>query len=143
MNWLHMRLFAYALLTVSASGSAVSAASAVDVEQHVVIRIRTYSSFSAPKPIVWRERKGPKCIHMDQLGGAAITQPDSVDLTLRGGQFVRARLEKGCPAHDFFYSGFYLSPAPDGQICAGRDVVHARIGGDCGITKFRSLVPHK
>lgn len=138
-----MRLFAYALLAVSASGSAVSATFAVDLEQHVVVRIRTYSAFTAPKPIVWRERKGPKCIRMDQLGGAAITQPDSVDLTLRGGQFVRARLEKGCPAHDFFYSGFYLSPAPDGQICAGRDVVHARIGGDCSITKFKALVPHK
>lgn len=143
MNWEHMRLAAYALLSVSASVSAWPALSAMDVEQHVVIRIRTYSAVTAPKPMVWRERKGPKCLRMDMLGGAAITQPDSVDLTLRGGQFVRARLEKGCPAHDFFYSGFYLSPAPDGEVCAGRDVVHARIGGDCAITKFRTLVPQK
>ncbi len=138
-----MRVLAYALLAVSASVRMVTAAAPAEMEQRMVVRIRTYSEVSAPKPIVWRERKGPKCIRMDLLGGAAITQPNSVDLTLRGGQFVRARLEKGCPAHDFFYSGFYLSPAQDGQVCAGRDVIHARIGGDCVITKFRTLLAPK
>ncbi len=138
-----MRILAYALLAVSASGLVVRAAPPVEIEQHTVIRIRTYSAMPAPKPITWREHKGPKCIRMDLLGGAAINEVDSVDLTLRGSQFVRARLEKGCPAHDYFYSGFYLSPPADGMICAGRDVFHARTGGDCAITKFRSLVPRK
>ena len=54
---------------------------------------------------------------------------------------MRAQLEKGCPAHDFFYSGFYLTPSSDGQVCVKRDMFHARMGGDCTIVKFKALVP--
>jgi len=138
-----MRLSTYALLACSASATLAFAGAPVEFEQHMVVRIRTYSTISPARPMVWKEHKGPRCVRMDSLGSATITQPDSVDLAMRGGQFLRARLEKGCPAHDYFYSGFYLSAPVDGQICAGRDVFHARIGGDCAITKFRNLVLHK
>jgi len=49
---------------------------------------------------------------------------------------------EACPALDF-YSGFYLRPSADGQVCADRDTVHARSGGQCGIERFRTLVPRK
>jgi hypothetical protein len=134
-----MKYLTYAVLAASASAAMLCAAPPMIMEQHTIIRIRTYSAMEASKPISWKEKKGPKCIRMDMLGGAAITQPDSVDLVLKGGQHLRAQLEKGCPAHDFFYSGFYLTPAGDGQVCVKRDMFHARMGGDCTITKFHTL----
>lgn len=138
-----MRHICYALIGACASISAVFAAPPVIVEQHMVVRIRTYSSQETPRPIVWKEHHGPKCVRLDSLGGAAVTQPSSVDLVLRGGQHIRALLESPCAAQDYFYAGFYVAPTSDGQMCAGRDVIHARIGGDCAITKFRELTPQK
>ena len=88
----------------------------------------------------FKERKGPHCIDAAAIGGAAITAPDSVDFTLKGGSRVRARLEEQCPALDY-YSGFYVVPPPDGKICAGRDSIHTRSGGDCQVDKFRALTP--
>ena len=134
-----MRIWVYAVLALGASSTMAMSSVPMEVEQRMVVRVRTYSTVSAVRPTTWKEHKGPKCLRVDTLGGANISQPDSIDLNLRSGQFVRARLEKGCPAHDYFYSGFYISPTADGQICVGRDVFHARIGGDCAITKFRTL----
>ncbi len=134
-----MRVLAYAVLALSASAGIVLAAPPMIIEQRTIIRIRTFSAGEAPRPMIWKERKGPKCIRMDMVGGAAISQPDSVDLALRGGQRIRAQLEKGCPARDFFYSGFYLTPSGDGQVCAKRDTFHARMGGDCAIKRFNAL----
>lgn len=123
--------------------AAVTAAPPQVIEQHMVIRIRTFAAPEAPKPVVWKEHRGPKCVRLDSLGGAAVTQPNSVDLVLRGGQHIRAQLESPCAAQDYFYAGFYVVPSTDGQMCAGRDLIHARIGGDCMISRFRKLVPHK
>lgn len=76
------------------------------------------------------------------LAGAAITQPDSVDLFLRGGARLRARLDDDCPALDY-YSGFYVRPTADGQVCERRDSLHTRAGGQCTIERFRSLQPDR
>ncbi len=138
-----MKRLCYAVLAVSASAGIAFASPPMIIEQHTYVRIRTYGSTEISRPIVWKEHKGPKCLKLDQLGGAAITQPDSVDLVLRGGQHMRAQIESSCPARDYFYSGFYLAPTADGQVCVGRDVFHSRIGGDCVITKFRKLVAQK
>jgi len=138
-----IKVSTYAVLAISASAGLVFAAPPILIEQHTIVRIRTYEASEAPRPMSWKEHKGPKCIRMDTVGGAAINQPDSIDLALHGGQRIRAQLEKGCPAHDFFYSGFYLTPAGDGRICVKRDMFHARMGGDCMITKFNTLVLRK
>ena len=61
-------------------------------------------------------------------------------MVMRGGRVIRARLEKGCPSIDF-YSGFYLKPTKDGQLCQDRDTIHSRTGGACEIEKFRTLLP--
>lgn len=111
--------------------------------QRVVVRVprlpAAQTARVAPKPVVWVEKKGPKCIALDQLAGALVLQPGSVDLVLAGGARVRAQLDDECPALDF-YSGFYLRPTPDGKICADRDAVRSRAGRSCQIDKFRTLV---
>lgn len=90
-------------------------------------------------PIKWRERRGPRCLSLEDIRGASVGDPGTVDMILRGGKRVRARLERACPALDY-YSGFYLrSGAGDRMICAGRDAVHARSGGECEIERFRRL----
>jgi hypothetical protein len=110
------------------------------IQQRVIIRVPTMPMQPAP-PIRWRERDGPKCIDASALGGAQVTE-DGVDLLLRGGPRVRAKLGNECPALNY-YSGFYIRPGRDGRVCADRDSIRTRAGGACEIDKFRSLVPEK
>ena len=94
--------------------------------------------FTPPQPIEWAEKKGPKCVAADQLGGA-IVAGDYVDLVLRGGDRVRAQLDGDCSGLGY-YGGFYLKPSADGQLCAGRDSIRTRSGDRCTIKKFKKLV---
>lgn len=113
------------------------------IHQRVIIRVPAMAPPPAPpRPIKWKERKGPKCIPLNQLAGAAITQNDSVDLFLHGGTRLRAVLDDDCPALDY-YSGFYIRPTTDGQICQKRDMLHTRSGGQCRVERFRTLVPDR
>lgn len=91
-----------------------------------------------PRRMRFKESGGPKCVDTSQLAGLAIRERDSIDLVLRGGTMVRAKLQKGCGSMDF-YSGFYLKRAQDGRICQDRDLLHSRSGGACEIEKFRRL----
>ena len=122
----------------------------VSVRERVIIRIQTLAPLAVPsrraraaplpKPLKWKERKAKKCVPVKMLATASVTEEDSVDLVLRDRSRLRAKLESSCPALDF-YSGFYLKPTKDGQICADRDTIYSRSGGHCEITAFRSLVP--
>ncbi|SNS17217.1 hypothetical protein SAMN06295912_10298 [Sphingomonas laterariae] len=112
----------------------------LSIRQSVVIRVPARSR--AAVPLEWKESKGPKCISMPAVAGAAAIKPDSVDIVLRGGGRVRAQFEDECPALDF-YGGFYIRPTEDNRVCAGRDAVHARSGGECQIRRFRTLTPEK
>lgn len=121
----------------------------VRIQQHVVIRVprpdtvRRVSAPAAPlPPIAWVEQDSDKCVKIQNLAGATITRPDSVDLFLSGGKRVRARLGNECPALDF-YTGFYVKPTKDGMVCAKRDVFRSRSGGECRIKAFRTLVPRR
>ncbi|WP_419809148.1 hypothetical protein [Sphingomonas sp.] len=91
-----------------------------------------------PRPIVWRERRGPKCIPAQGMAGALVSAPNQVDLVLVGGRRVRAKLDGDCRPLDF-YSGFYVRPGGDGMICAGRDAIRVRSGAACEIDRFRAL----
>lgn len=105
-------------------------------QQKVVVRVQR----AIPaRPVEWREKKGPRCLPLGDLAGAVILKPDAVDLVLGGGERMRARLDKDCPALNF-YSGFYIKPTRDGKVCADRDAVHSRAGRMCGIEDFRRLV---
>ncbi len=114
------------------------------IQRQTIIRIAPVliSVPRAPTPLVWKEKKGPKCIQMNSLAGLSITQQNSIDLVIRGGQRVRARLEKSCPSIDF-YSGFYIKQNKDGRICQDRDLINSRTGSACQIDKFRTLVVDK
>ena len=103
----------------------------------VVIRVRT----APPQIIDYSEKKGPRCVPITAVLGAAVMAENSVDFILRGGARVRARFSSSCPALAF-YGGFYMVPSADGMICADRDTVRSRAGGECEIDKLRTLVAH-
>lgn len=123
------------------------------IEQQLIIRVPARRSplnnFAATQrstvrvreqPIVWKEKKAPKCVSMRNILGMQATQRDSIDLITKQEQRLRARLNRGCRALDF-YAGFYMEGNEDGKLCAGRDQIHARTGAKCEVDKFRLLVP--
>lgn len=125
----------------------------VVIEERIIIRVPAQrsplSNFAAPPapsarvretPIEWKEKKAPKCVAMRNIAGMQAAQRDSIDLITRQKQRLRAQLNRGCRALDF-YAGFYMKDNDDGQLCEGRDEIHARTGARCEIEKFRLMVP--
>lgn len=88
--------------------------------------------------IAWQEERGPRCVPARQIIHADHLGQESIDLVLRDETRIRARLERRCPALDYYY-GFYVSPNRDGMICADRDQIRTRSGISCGIERFRVL----
>jgi len=111
----------------------------VMIRERVIIRVPT-RAIPERRAMRWKEKSGPKCMPMEGIAGAALIDPETVDFIIRGGPRLRAELESSCPALDY-YNGFYLRPGEDGMICADRDAIHARSGGECEIKRFRKLVP--
>src|SRR3546814_1269102 len=77
---------------------------------------------------------------MRNIMGMQAFQRDSIDLITRQRQRLRAQLNRGCRALDF-YAGFYMEGSKDGKLCEDRDQIHARTGAKCEIDKFRLMVP--
>ncbi len=135
-----MTILAYVLAIAAASAGEPFELAQLTIRQRIVIRVP-----AAPAPPVqplrrlrWKEKGGPKCISVNGLAAAAVFKADAVDLMMRGGKRLRALLDDDCPALDY-YRGFYLTPTEDGRICAGRDMIHSRMGGQCSIDKFKTL----
>jgi hypothetical protein len=112
----------------------------IQMEQRTIIRVPLGRPRRPVPMTLWRERRGGRCIDSTNVAGAAITPDGAVDFVLRGGKRMRAWLESECPALDF-YQGFYVKPDRDGMVCAGRDSIHSRSGGECQIDRFRRLEP--
>ncbi|MGR4893034.1 hypothetical protein ACIPPQ_18525 [Sphingopyxis sp. LARHCG72] len=125
----------------------------VVIEQQLIIRVPAQRSqlnnFAAGPsssrratelPIVWKEKKAPKCVAMRNILGMQAVQRDSIDIITRQKQRLRAQLNRGCRALDF-YAGFYMQGSKDGRLCEDRDQIHARTGAKCEIDKFRLMVP--
>src|SRR3546814_491256 len=123
------------------------------IEQQLIIRVPARRSpinnFAAERstprreielPIVWKEKKAPKCVAMRNIMGMQAVQRDSIDLITRQRQRLRAQLNRGCRALDF-YAGFYMDGSKYGKLCEDRDQIHARTGAKCEIDKFRLMVP--
>jgi hypothetical protein len=110
------------------------------MSERIMIRTMRVRDPLPPEPpqTKWKESHGPKCVQVRNIAGAAMISQNSVDLILRDNRRIRARLERSCPALDYYY-GFYITPNPDGQVCADRDVIRSRMGGACQIDKFRRL----
>ncbi len=125
----------------------------VVIEQQLIIRvparrspINNFAADPAPRarapqqPVEWVEKKAPKCVAMRNILGMQAVQRDSIDLITRQRQRLRAKLNRGCRALDF-YAGFYMQGNEDGRLCEDRDQIHARTGAKCEIDKFRLMVP--
>lgn len=111
------------------------------IRQRIVIRIPRLEApppLPLPRPLRMIEKKGPKCVPMDTLGGAVVTSADSIDLLTTDGERLRAHLGDDCPSLDF-YSGLYLKRTADGMLCAKRDVLRSRSGSACSISGFKRL----
>lgn len=122
----------------------------VTMREQVIIRVRTLAPQRAPRgsqyvpssEVKWREKKAPRCLALRDLAGISNIDSESIDLVLRGGSRVRAKLDDDCPSLDF-YQGFYFKPTEDGKMCADRDSIHSRSGAQCEIARFRMLVPDR
>jgi hypothetical protein len=106
------------------------------VREQIMVRVQTRGAPAAP--VQWKESKGPKCVPARGILGASMPSENSVDLVMRDRTRVRARLDSSCPALDYYY-GFYIRPNADGMICADRDSIRSRVGGECGIERFKGL----
>lgn len=135
-------LAAIGLAPASATGDSVPLQYAqVIVRERVIVRVPTKPA-REPREMRWRDKAGPKCMPLQGIAGAALIDSETVDFIVQGGPRLRAQLESSCPALDY-YNGFYLKPGEDGMICAERDAIHARSGGECQIKRFRKLVPKR
>ena len=117
----------------------------VYVREQILIRVPAKLRQVQPPTVdavEWKEKKGPKCVSMRLIAGATLLSQNSVDLIFRDKSRIRAKLERRCPALDY-YHGFYIRPNKDGQVCADRDTIRSRMGGECEIEKFKELRAEK
>ena len=119
------------------------------IHQRILVRLPLFhdapvpdTRFTPVKPTEWREKKGPRCVALSAISGASFSQTESLDLLVVDGQRLRARFSDQCTAIDY-YSGAYLKPAPDGQVCAKRDSIRSRSGHPCLIQGFKRLTPKR
>jgi hypothetical protein len=109
----------------------------VTIQRSTIIRVRPTRSVGPQK---FKEKGAPNCLPWSNMAAAMISSPTTIDLIVKGGTRYRVKLQKSCQAIDF-YSGFYVKATRDGRVCEDRDMIHSRSGGECGISKFKTLVP--
>lgn len=85
-------------------------------------------------------RGARQCIDISGIAAAQLIGDRAIELTLKGGRRWRLILAEECPALSF-YQGFYYQQRRTGQLCAGRDSIGARSGGECGIAAIVPLPP--
>ena len=118
-----------------------SAPPQMTIRRQIIIRsVRLRPAPQISGRIEWREERGVKCLAARSIAGASQFGQSSVDLILRNGTRIRARMSNACPALDYYY-GFYISPGDDGFVCADRETIRSRAGGQCEIDSFRLLRP--
>jgi len=85
------------------------------------------------------ERRIGSCLPISRIIGVQPNGGSSLILFLTGNRMISSQLERGCRSRDF-YSGFYLAPSQDGQLCVDRDQLQSRNGASCKLTRIRQLV---
>jgi hypothetical protein len=83
-----------------------------------------------------------RCIAVKGIAGAQLFGDSAIELSMRDGRRFRMFFARECQALSF-YQGFYYRRARAGQICAGRDVIGARSGGECPIASIIEIRPPK
>lgn len=81
----------------------------------------------------------PRCLSTRAITGARMSGQRSIDFLIMGDRHLRAHMSQDCKSLDF-YGGFYLQPR-DEKVCAGRDTIRTRMGGNCNIERFQLLQP--
>lgn len=81
-----------------------------------------------------------RCVSVDGLAGAQLFGDRAIELSMKNGRRYRLFLARECPALSF-YQGFYYRRQRAGQLCAGRDVIGARSGGECPIASIMMVRP--
>jgi hypothetical protein len=124
----------------------------VHIEQHVIIRLvpsppsARREMFDPPPredgPMRYKEKKFGGCVPIDDIAGIAPLQPNRLLLFMRDHRMLSAALERACDA-DAFYLGAYVERSADGRLCTGRDMLRARTGATCQISRLSRLVAVK
>ena len=104
--------------------------------RRVPVRPGGEASTRPPPPRAGRGR----CISIDGIAGAQLYGDRALELTMRGNRRWRLYLAQECPALSF-YQGFYYQQKRAGQLCAGRDAIGARSGGECAIAAIVRAPP--
>jgi len=116
------------------------------VQQRVTVHVPRVSVTSttvilrAPAPAPMVEKKEWDCVKTERIRGFTVNRFDSVDLLLKDGTHLRAKLGKDCPALGF-YRGFYLKESKDKKMCAKRDSIRSRSGRSCSVEQLVTLEP--
>lgn len=105
--------------------------------QLMKVPVKPMSPSNEEEWVPGRAKRGA-CVDASRIAGAEVMDQRTVDIVLRGGERWRLRLDREC-SHLTFYGGFYYSQAQSGQICAGRDRIIGRAGGDCRVQAVMPL----
>lgn len=76
-----------------------------------------------------------RCISVQGLAAAQLFGDSAIEVQMNNGRRYRLFFARECPALSF-YQGFYYRRQRAGQLCAGRDVIGARSGGECAIASI-------
>lgn len=94
------------------------------------------SAASARSPLPLPPARGQHhCVDVTRVAAATIVGDRAIEITLRSGKRWRMVFAQGCPTLRF-YQGFYYRRARTGRLCAGRDAIIARSGGECQIASI-------
>jgi hypothetical protein len=133
-------LLALAAPTVPMIASDLDGVQVAQIHERIIIRVPRMSVAKKAMTTIpeFKEHKGPKCVAVADIAGAALGKPGRVDLMMDNGTRLRAKLDRDCKPLDY-YTGFYIRPAADGLICEDRDAIRMRSGATCEIEGFKSL----
>lgn len=119
----------------------------VRTRERVMIRITPFSRTAPPPTVVVpqvevqrrdAESDGERCIPLGDVVGVRLGQGSELLLHMRDRRVFGTQLERTCQVSSF-YSGFYVERPSDGMLCAGREALHARSGGDCLMGTFHEM----
>jgi hypothetical protein len=116
----------------------------IAIERRIIIRIPMLSRAApdprsfAPQAVVIPAPQRASCLSLRAIRGASIADRAGIIFVTTENVRYQATLERGCSPVDF-QSGFYLNPAPDGALCVGRDMLHARSGTGCTVAALTRM----
>lgn len=118
---------------VTAALAAPAAAQPLGSDPWVRMPVQRGNAVSA-RPFPPREGRR-RCIPVAGMAGAQLFGDRGIEMNMSDGRRYRLFFANECPALSF-YQGFYYKRRKAGQLCAGRDIIAARSGGECPIASI-------